>query len=490
MSALQPLDDPTVRRERAMRIASAGLVGLAALAAAGLGAALPDHPFQALAVLCLVPLAFGAPVLSLGVVLFTTVLVPFDVQNRLSVGGGPGVPGLLLVDVLLGLGLARVAWLVVARRLRATAPVVIALSLLVILAVALANGVASGATASGAGTEARCVVFGVGGFVLAWPLLADPAARRRLYVVLLALGVALGIWGLAQWILAFDYTTGGDVGVRTGVDLTTSGRGQLQGGLFAYPVAIALAVAALVAGRPRSGTARAVLCAILLLNAICLLLTYERTFWAAAALACLVVVLRSGSAGRRRVLIWAPVASVAVVVALAALGPGEVRTAAQRLASVSRYRVDSSVESRRVEADAVVHAISAHPVAGAGFGALITWGKRDVFATVTTPFVHDGYLWLAWKLGIPMAALLFLLLAATVVRRGPPADDPQLEVLGIGSQAALLGLLLVSVSFAVFDELGITAAMGVLAAVCWRPGALALRPVRRPGESRTPVSAG
>jgi O-antigen ligase len=468
MQRLGPLSATRPASDLAVRLPPVALVGVAGLAAIAFGTVLAENPFAAIVLLVLVPLAFGAPVASLGVLLFVTLLVPFDIQNKLSVLGRLDSPGLLVIDVLLLLGLCRVGMLLVTRRLRMPPPLLLAGALGLILAVALIEGIAIGYDLREAGHEARRVVLGVGAFILAWPILGDEAARQRLYWVLLLLGLAVGLSGLAQWLVDFDLVAAGDAGVRPGVDLTSAGRGQLQGGLYAFPAAATLSFAALVSQRIRSAEARWLLGAILVLNLVCLVLTYERTFWAATAVGCLVVAVKSGREARRTAVRWGAIGTVALLVALAALG--QVRTAAERLVSVTQYRTDESFTHRTLETETVIEAISERPLTGSGFGDTITWGKEGVFSTLTTPYAHNGYLWLAWKLGIPAACLVVLAVGAAVLRRGPAPKDEWLATLRTGSQAALLGLLLVNVTFPAFNTLSITAAMGLLVAICVRPG--------------------
>jgi O-antigen ligase len=445
-----------------------GIAALVLADAIAFGVLLPTDPRLALAVAALVPLALGAPLLNLSVVLFVTVLVPFELQDRFAIVGGRGRPSLLLVDVLLLLGLFRVGALILAARLEITASLLTAALIGLVLAAALITGIATGTGVSEAGHEARRTVMGVGTFLLAWPLLNDVVARRRLYMVLTGLGFALGVWGIAQWLLSIDYASAGDLGVRQGVDLGLSGTGQLQGGMFAYPVAIALSWAALVSGRVNSQVTRILLATIFALSAICCLLTYERTLWAASAAACLAVVMRSGPTARRLAARWAPVLIVALL-PLVLFAPTALQTAVQRFLSIGQYQTDPSVLYRVIETEAVLAAISERPYMGSGFGATITWGENSDFATITTPFVHNGYLWLAWKIGIPAAAIIALLIARSVVKKNPAGENWRMTVVRTGSKAALLALLIVSVTFSTFDVLGITAVMGLLVALCFRP---------------------
>jgi hypothetical protein len=433
----------------------------ACTAALAFGVLLPIKPWAAVACLVVIPLAFAAPVASLGVIIAVTALVPWDVQNTLKVIGEPGQPGLLIVDALLLLGLLRIGWLVVRGRLDVDLPVLLGTIAVAVCVSALFRGIVTGADVSAAGTEVRRVMLGVGTFLLAWPLMRDRSARLHLAWVLMGIGLALGLWGLAQSMFSVEFTSAADVGVRGGL-----ATGQLQGGLYIYPVAVVLAWAALVVSQVRNLAVKCLLAAILLLNAVCLLLTFERTFWVATAVACVFVVVTSGVAALRSAVRWAWVGA-AVLVGAAVFAPGPVRTALDRWASLGSVSSDHSYVHRVVESQVVGKAITARPLMGSGFGATVTWGVPNTFPVSTTPFADMGYLWLAWKIGIPAAAIVVLLLVRGVLRRIPRGDSAEWHALRKGSQAALLALLLIGITFAPFNALGITAAMGLLAAVCY-----------------------
>ena len=453
----------TTESSPGVRVRPGGYVAVACVAALAFGAVFPVAPKAAVGALILIPLAFATPVAALAVAVAVTVLVPFDVQDSFAVIGGRDRPGLLIVDVLVVLGLLRVDWLLARRRLSVDRPLLTGIAVGAVFTVALVWGVLLGAQVSAAGHEARRMVLGVGAFLLALPLMQDSSARRRLVAALAAIGLGLGLWGLAQWVFSVSYTTSGDVGVRPGVDLTTSGHGQLQGGMYAFGVAVVLAWSVLLSGRLRASV-RALVAAILVLNVGCLILTFERTLWVATAVGCVVVAMTSGAQTRRVAWKWVGIGLVALV-AVAAVSPGVARTAVERLASVSQVATDTSFTSRLVESRAVLDAITARPVTGSGFGATITWGQRDVFATVTTSFSHNGYLWLAWKIGVPAALFVCGVMVAAVLRRLPSDGPADWRALQRGSKAAVFSLLLVCVTFPVFNVLGITAAMGLLLAV-------------------------
>ena len=140
---------------------------------------------------------------------------------------------------------------------RARRAIGLVLTVLVLSTLQAVHGVRSGADAGTAGAELR-VLLGFGAAVIALPLLRDPATRARLFGGLVAVGLAIGLWGIAQWVVDIPFTSAQDAGVREGVRFTAAGRGQIQGGLFAFPVAIVMGTAALLFARgPPARPARA-----------------------------------------------------------------------------------------------------------------------------------------------------------------------------------------------------------------------------------------
>jgi hypothetical protein len=449
-----------------------GIGGSALAAAVTFGVLAVDRTGTAITLLLLgsaAAIAMFAPLAGLSLLLAATFLIPFDVQNEFGLGGEADGSGPLLIDVLLVAGLARVAFDRVTHR-RMEIPEMVACVVLVVIVAQLGHGVVEGWSGGDAGAEARRVGMAAGGFLLAAGVLRDPAQSRLLPAVLLALGLAVAASGLLQWFLHADFN-GSDFGVREGVAQTTAGRGQLQGGLFAYPMAVTFAFAALVSGQVRRGWPRALTLVALAANGMCLLFTHERTFWGAAVLGCALVLVRSAPDARRRAVMWFLPTFAALVVALLIAAPGEIRTAVERGASVSEVGSDVSVEYRIVEGRRTLEKIAASPLIGAGFGASISWeppGFRE--RLVTTPYVHNGYLWLAWKMGLPIAAAIVAMFIWSFARRPPDGYTTLMTYLAIAAGASLLGLLLLNVTFPAFNALGIAVATGLLIALCWVPG--------------------
>jgi O-antigen/teichoic acid export membrane protein len=447
---------------------------LAVAGAALVGAMAAIEPKMAVALVAgglLVALPFAAPVAHLVLLVLVTAIVPFDLQNAVAFGGGAGSPGLLPSDVLLLGGLARAGLVLLDTPLTRRSRWILAglVAFLALASLQAVHGLRAGSDAGIAGAELR-VLAGFGAAMIALPILADPASRARLFTGLLAVGLAVGLWGVVQWTVDIPFTAAGDAGVREGVRFTEAGRGQIQGGLFAFPVAVVMGVAVLLSHELRSARARALVVLVVALNAVDLLLTYERTFWVTTLLALTALALRATPRQRARALIAGPALLAVVVAGLAAVAPRDVAAARERLLSLSQYDTDLSVRFRVTETRNVMSAIEGRSLAGSGLGATIVWGRAyEGVRPTAESFAHNGYLWLAWKLGVPAAALLVVLLGAVVLLRGPPETTTR-GALRAGAQAALLLLLIASFTFPAFNALGITAAMGVLVALSTEGG--------------------
>jgi hypothetical protein len=403
-----------------------------------------------------------------------------------DVGGSGGSPGLIITDILLFAGLVRAVPELLRRRLpsRLTLVGLCLAAFIAVASVQVIRSLIAGRDASAVGAEFR-VLLTFSTFFLAVPILVNDKERAQLLHGLPFVGLAVGLWGIAQRAFALGVVGTGDAGLREGVRFTSVGVGQIQGGLFAFPVVFLLAFAALVSGHVRSVRARVLLLAVVIVNGISILLTYERTFWIVTPLACGFVVAKASGSQRLRATAWGVVAIGLSLVAISTLAPRELTAARERLLSLSQYANDSSVRYRTTESRHALDEIGAHPIAGSGFGATIFWGRpwADVPPS-SSAFIHNGYLWLAWRLGIPGALLLLGPLALAVVWRRPRRGDPLFGAVRNGCQGALLALLVASVTFPSFSQLGITPAMGVLLAIC------AVPPGRPPvvGAGLAPVS--
>ena len=442
----------------------------------------PGVPFAVIGLTVIVLIASMPPAAHLLILIAITAIVPFATQNRYGipitaflpfsqnadVGGGTGSPGLILSDILLLAGLARAVPTVMRRRLppRLAATALCIAAFLGVAGLQVIRSLLGGREPSKVGAEFR--------------VLLDDKHRRRFLRGLPFVGLAVGLWGIAQRAFSLGVVGTGDAGLRQGVRFTTEGVGQIQGGLFAFPVAFVLAFAALVSGHVRSLWGRVLLLVVLIVNGISLLLTYERTFWIVTPLACLFVVAKASGSQRLRATAWGVAALAVSLGVLSTVAPRELTVARERFLSLGQYANDSSVRYRATESRHALAEITDHPLVGSGFAATIFWGRpwADVPPSSTT-FIHNGYLWLAWRLGIPGALLLLAPLALAIAWRRAPEGEPVLAAVRDGSQAALLALLIASVTFPSFSQLSITPVMGVLLAVCMAPPSVPATVTRR-----------
>ena len=429
----------------------------------------PAFAFSIVAMAAVAALAVYFRTATLVLLLFFTVIVPYGLQNRIGIGGGAGSPGLLPSDALMLTALV-VTVLVMLRdppSPRVRPALLLAAAFLGLATVQFVRGVMLDRPPSEVGVEYR-ILLSFSTIFLAVPILQDPRSRDRFFRSLLGLGLLLGLWGLAQWVVNIPFSLAGDAGVREGVRLTSAGKGQIQGGLFVFPVATILALAVLVSGAVRSGIGRILLLAVVVLNGVSLVLTYERTFWVATVFAAGVIVIKAGGVQRLRALIAAPMAGALVLVALGSLAPDTLTAARERLLSLGQYGSDNSVRYRLVESRHVIQQISYHPVKGSGLGATIHWGRPwERVRPRSRVYSHNGYLWLAWKTGLIGAALLLTLIIWGALARSRPWPDPLVKAMRDGAQASLLAMLLVSITFPSFNSLSATAAMGVLLAIAF-----------------------
>lgn len=467
-----------INRLPALRlVGAAGIAALACLVGVAVGLK-PGAGLALVGLLAVLGLAFLAPATHLTLLLFSLAIVPYGIQNSFS---SPG-PGLLASDVLLLTGLFRAAVTLLREPLDRRRMAVLGLMLVFLAIVALqaVHGLQLGRSQSQVGYELR-VLLGFAAFAIAIPIMADPQGPRRMATALMVLGLALGIWGLAQWTLGLKEIAESGVGVRAGIHFAPGGKGQLQGGLYAYPIAVVMSFAALVNLRRVGYWTRIVLVAILVTNFISLILTYERTFWVATVLGMLFVILRSSRGRRAKALVTGIVTGVVLLGALATISPGDFTAARERLFSLSQYSNDNSVRTRLVETRHVITQIDESPLLGSGLGATIFWGQPwNEVPPKATWYSHNGYLWVIWKLGLIGGLLLFLVMAWATFARPPPGEGRLRGVLRLGAQGALFALLVSSVTFPSFNALEITAVMGVLAALC-----LTAQPLLVRGRTRT-----
>jgi hypothetical protein len=228
---------------------------------------------------------------------------------------------------------------------------------------------------------------------------------------------------------------------------------------------------------------------VLLLNVIGLVLTYERAFWVASLAGVLLIAVKASPTARWKLVLWAPIVTLMAFLVLSTVGPATLATAKERLLSVGQYATDRSVRYRVVETGIVMDEVRERPIVGSGLGATIFIGEGSL-DTPPEPksYTHNGYAWLAWKVGVPAAALLWLLLVACILPRGRPERDSVWPGVAAGSQAGLLVLVIVTFAFPTFNMIAITPTIGLLIALLVAPSRGMRRELARPDVATRSLS--
>ncbi len=180
-----------------------------------------------------------------------------------------------------------------------------------------------------------------------------------------------------------------------------------------------------------------------------LLLSYRRSFWVAAVLGLVLVLLLGSTLTGRRVLV--PV-GLLMIVAVWVLGSvnfqGSQSPIVRRVASLAPSKLEANLEDRyRLdERTNVLGAIRRHPIAGIGM--LVPWGATFTPLSVEHPearlYVHFATLWYWLKLGVlGLFAYLAILAAAALLawRVWKRSPEPLLRAFGLGSLCGFAGLV-------------------------------------------------
>jgi hypothetical protein len=183
----------------------------------------------------------------------------------------------------------------------------------------------------------------------------------------------------------------------------------------------------------------------------CLLLSYRRSFWIAAVLGGLLVLVLGTSAHGRRLLV--PV-GLGLGVAIWLLGSVHFQGAAplvKRATSLSPARIEASAEDRyrlNERAD-VIAAIEAHPIAG--LGVTVPWKATTETLAIEggessqgRQYVHFALLWFWMKLGVlgALAYVGFQLATMWIAWRAwRRSREPLLRAFALASLCGVVGLI-------------------------------------------------
>jgi len=219
-----------------------------------------------------------------------------------------------------------------------------------------------------------------------------------------------------------------------------------------------------------------------------LLFTYTRAQWVASAIALALAVILLPRLGKARLIRYGLGLVVALLLGYSLFG-GDVQealkdrpffttltTRAMSIFTPSETLESSSLEWRLFETDESLRSISEHPLLGVGLGGVyrnVTLLRGEAAAGYRgylrfTRFVHNSYLYLAVKMGLP-GLLAFLVFAAALLamcwRQYARTRDALHGSLALAILTALVGFLAWCVSQSHLLQPESTAVVGLLAAI-------------------------
>jgi O-antigen ligase len=142
-----------------------------------------------------------------------------------------------------------------------------------------------------------------------------------------------------------------------------------------------------------------------------LIFTFSRGYWLGTLLGAMVLLLLGNRQEKRKLLLFVAIVALAavgvIVVVFSDIFLALLSMVARRFFSATTAASDRSLANRLVEAGVVWDLIMRNPIIGAGLGAEYSYYHLLRSSTQKTLFVHNGYLYLWFKLGI-FGLLVFL----------------------------------------------------------------------------------
>jgi O-Antigen ligase len=344
-----------------------------------------------------------------------------------------------LLDVLVALAIASVGLDLLRRRRRPYVPRALAVPL-VMLALGMVTGVIVG---HAAGVSLRFAVASehVLGYLLLLPLAVCNLDIDRRQITRL-LGWALALAGVKAALGLFEVAAHLGLGIEGVAQLT-----------YYEPAANWLIMISLL-GVFAAVLARAKPPLWMLLTApvlmACLLLSYRRSFWIAAVLGGLLVLVLGTSAQGRRMLVPAGLGLAAAIWLLGSLNFQSQIPLVKRATSLSPSKIEANAEDRyRLNERAnVIAEIRVHPIAG--LGVEVPWAATaqtlslDSEGALGRQYVHFAALWFWLRLGIlGLCAYVGVLLASMwiALRAWRTSSESQLRAYVLASLCGMVGLL-------------------------------------------------
>ena len=295
-------------------------------------------------------------------------------------------------------------------------------------------------------------------YLLALPvamvILRQPERQRRFVISIVILGCLFSIGQVFQGI--FNIPVFGEKGGMSALE--TLGRedyGTTRSttlGIEVIVFSLLLTVGAYVAGIIRK-TLFFALSGLLLLG---IFLSYGRTTFAVAAL-CVVIVVSWLNFKKLSQLVVMFVLAICIAASITALlKPKSLASIYYRMTSIdTEIESGYSAQWRFWEAELIIPKIQKYPMLGLGLGADYKGSSGSSKNPDLNRYVHNGYLYMAGKMGLP-ALTFFLLAIATIFaigRRFAKSDaSPEIRIVSAACAAMMINFLLASITEPHFME--------------------------------------
>lgn len=468
------MSTPTIAAVTRQAPVAAGLGILALLAGFAVTTVGPPALLLGPAALALY-LLLTRPALALGTLLVVTVLLEEDEEGFLPVTSRfyePLVAVASPTDLLFGVVVVAYVLDLGRRGESPRLPGPFTLPLLLLAAAVLAGvvvGWANGGDGYGIGLAVRTLAY-----VLVLPLVAVHVLRTRSSLMVFAGGAVLagvykGLEGTIAWLAGAGHPFGD--GTLTYFPPTAN----LVLLVFLLGLAAAVGEHVRLPGWVWAAAPFAV---------VALFFSYRRSFWIAAVLALLVVVLLGRE--RHRVLPILAALAVALWASIALAGGSEAESlVAERAEELDFSRVASNPSDRYriAEFRNVTRELRESPITGLGLGVPWTVEHSFEYKPGARNYAHVAALWFWLKLGL-VGLLAYVWLMATALRAAYGVSrargDPLLRVAGTALFGAFVAVLLVELT-ATFTGANLRFTIVVAALIGWLAAALPL--AQRPGEA-------
>jgi hypothetical protein len=181
-----------------------------------------------------------------------------------------------------------------------------------------------------------------------------------------------------------------------------------------------------------------------------LIMSFSRTFWLFLLIGIFIIIFYLTGKQKMKLLLYSSIVSLILISSAFFLFQDKAQVVLtlieNRFVSTKSGAKDISVQARFVEYESVWRHIEEYPMAGTGLAYKFTFYNFLTQRTVRTSFIHNSYLFIMMKLGIPIMIVCFFPYIFYIIkgeRYARKSDDEFFRLLSLGSFLSLV-LMIVS----------------------------------------------